>query len=204
MPSFADKLKRFDRKERNWLLRDALGNPLLSDQYRTRLQDVLGVSTPGISIPSSAFWAIDFHWNWLIGALAELAGPGRVHENDGAVKLNQEDIDLLVAYENTAILIEAKATGSWDNDQIESKLGRLGHLRNAATRLGTEFGVSLHFVLTSPARPKALRKDHVWHTPDGQFIWMELLKPDAGGFLYVTMCDGAGKSRRGGSHWTVR
>lgn len=196
MPNLADVLKTFDRKERNWLLRDALGNPPLSAKFRERLQDALAPSVAGIVIPPDAFWAMDFHWNWLVAALAELEGPGRTHAADGAVVPNQEDIDLLVAFGNTAVLVEAKATGSWSNKQIASKLSRLGHLRKAADSHQNRFGVALHFVLTSPTPPRGLLKSHVWHTPDGQFIWMPMHAPGADDFLRVSF-SGKGDAARG-------
>ena len=58
MSALIDQLKRFNRKERFFLVGLALGNPdfKLSDAFRSSLHDLLGVS-----IPADAFVAMDYH-----------------------------------------------------------------------------------------------------------------------------------------------
>ncbi len=61
-------LKAFNRKERYWLLRNALGAPalelLLSGAFRDRLGKLLDTD-----IPSDAWWAMDYHIDWVFAAL---------------------------------------------------------------------------------------------------------------------------------------
>ncbi len=85
----------------------------------------------------------NYHINWLAGAPAyypegsaclnsarpnrssALAVPvGRLIEG------NQEDIDFVIASGRNLILVEAKAYGGWDDDQLQSKLDRLDLLRD--------------------------------------------------------------------------
>jgi hypothetical protein len=62
----ADVLKRFNRKERNLLVRAVLGDEqkplLLSDQFRKDIASKLR-----IEIQPDAWWATDYHINWLAG-----------------------------------------------------------------------------------------------------------------------------------------
>ncbi len=204
MPTLAETLRRFDRKERNWLIRDALGDPHLSEQFRERLQRTLTVRGVDLTIPADAWWAIDFHWNWLFGALAELEKPRCIHENDGAIQPNQEDVDLIVAFDNTVILVEAKATGAWGTEQIKSKLARLGRLRTAASRLHDSHGVRLFFLLTSPVKSERLEIDELWAAHGVSFTWMQLQAPEGGNLLHVTRCDKDGDPDKDGRYWTNR
>ena len=186
MPDVIRYLEKFNRKERYWLLRNALGdkdkNPFtLSDEFRKELKCELGLK---ISIPKRAFVAMDYHFDWLTMAL--LLGKRPYMENglisrsevtnsineEVAKKINKntEDIDLLVAFEDDnngkthLILIEAKADSSWDNKQLNSKAERLRIFDKAEIR---EY-CKPHFVLMSPKQSSRL--DVEW--PD----WMEISK----------------------------
>src|ERR1017187_6665581 len=100
MGSLADTLERFSRKERNLLIRDILGHvqkpPRLSDDFRERLRDALGWQ---VDVPDDAWWATDYHFDWLAGALLVFVTGRMVPEgpNSGVVKGTQEDVDLVVA-----------------------------------------------------------------------------------------------------------
>src|SRR5690348_8428986 len=94
-----ETLASLNRKERFYLVGWALGNPTfrLSDEFRQQLGDQLGVVAP-----EHAFAAMDYHLDWLYAALAVAAhatdsGP---YQNDGGVTGTQEDVDLLVAFED--------------------------------------------------------------------------------------------------------
>ena len=139
-------LRRFNRKERYWLLVDALGPSALhlSDDYRQRLGQILGVL-----VPADAWWAMDYHFDWLHAALFCLAHGVTPEDlgvqcNEGkAVKGNQEDMDLIVAFDRTLLLIEAKGAGAWSQAQMESKSQRIAALPQPE-------GLDLRLVLTSP------------------------------------------------------
>lgn len=131
-------LKLFNRKERYWLLRNALGEQNeeipLSFSFRERLGEAIGDE-----IPPKAWWALDYHIDWLFAALVLDGSP-----EDAATKPTknpetsiehrtqrrlirgtQEDFDFVIAFDRTIILIEAKGVTSWGNRQISSKNRRL-------------------------------------------------------------------------------
>lgn len=66
--SLVDSLQRLNRKERYWLLRNALGRSgadlSLSRAFLQRLGQKIERS-----IPPSAWWAMDYHIDWLFSAL---------------------------------------------------------------------------------------------------------------------------------------
>jgi len=63
-----DALKRFNRKERNILIRYVLGDAenglRLGEKFREDLLDALTVT-----VREDAWWATDYHINWLAAAL---------------------------------------------------------------------------------------------------------------------------------------
>ena len=179
-------LKKFNRKERYWLLHNALGDQdkrpfTLSDKFRKELKRELGLK---VSVPKRAFVAMDYHFDWLTMALLLGKRPdmenGPISRSEVTSKINeevakkvnknQEDIDLLVAFEDDKngktllILIEAKADSSWTNKQLKSKAERLKIFDEAKIRGNCQ----PHFVLMSPKRPSKLTV--TW--PD----WMEIAK----------------------------
>lgn len=165
MSELTNILDRFNRKERNLLIRDALGHSdkalSLSDDFRERIGGALG----DLEVPKDAWWATDYHLNWIAGALAlwrvgEQA-IGTAQTNDQSknpvrrlVERNQEDADLLVAFDETLILIEVKAFGYFTNRQLNSKFQRWRLLKRQS-----EFAkrkVKFHFMLMSRTEPAGL------------------------------------------------
>ena len=160
MSSLAQVLERFNRKERNLLVRAILGHeekPLrLSPRFRQQVGDELG-----FPIPEDAWWATDYHISWLAGALAIFITDGdglqKSYENRAVnkrklVEGNQEDIDLVIATDQHLILIEAKAHGAWDNAQLRSKLARLSLLHEfcKTLELVPQRALCFHLLLVSP------------------------------------------------------
>ena len=202
MMTLMQHLESFNRKERFFLIGDALGTPhfQLSTDFRSRLSAAFGIQPP-----SSAFVAMDYHLDWIHASLF-LTLPGNdedaVHPNTDTVATgNQEDVDLLVAFEKGAVthllLIEAKAATGWTNKQTLSKAERLERI------FGTDGAkyprVKPHFGLTSPRPPKQLMP-HLWPrwmTRDGQPIWFELNMST--GKRRVMRCDSAGRPNAGGA-----
>lgn len=59
----------FNRKERFWLLREAIGPGFsnLSEEFRKKLFNALPTGVP--DIPANAWWAFDYHLDWIAVAL---------------------------------------------------------------------------------------------------------------------------------------
>jgi hypothetical protein len=133
---FLDTLKRFNVKERNFLMRYALADrlsPRFLVDLTTRLREI-GVA--GLDGATVVCFGMDFHLEWIHAAL--LVGTGeltlgadgnsapRTPVPDGRI----EDVDLLVVLERAdhtlvMVLIEAKGVTSFDREQLESKSKRL-------------------------------------------------------------------------------
>ena len=201
---FLDTLKSFNRKERFILLHQVLGfegqtfRP--SKRFRTKLAECVGIPR----MPCDAYVAMDYHLDWLHLAL-HIASEGDVERpvpNAGLVAGNQEDIDLLVAFEERGeihvVLVEAKGDTSWGNDQLASKVARLDRMF-AGDRTAIP-----HFVLMSPAESRGIRCGD-WpgwmKREDGRPYWLELPLPD--GLVKPLRCDESGKANRNGGFVTV-
>jgi hypothetical protein len=196
MMTLLQYLESFNRKERFFLIGDALGNPAfqLSDDFRAKLNTAFGIHPP-----SNAFAAMDYHLDWIHASMF-LSLPENdeeaVHENKKTVATgNQEDADLLVAFEQGDIihlmLVEAKAETGWTNKQMCSKAKRL---RRIFGDDGTNYPkVKPHFGLMSPRRPQQRKSSlwPVWMTRDGESIWCDLKVPCGG--RKITRCDQCGR-----------
>jgi hypothetical protein len=216
MSSLAQALERFNRKERNLLIRAALETketPLrLTEGFRQQIAQELDITD---DIPADAWWATDYHISWLASALAVLAKSEeacvehrerrlRPFENKvqsipvtypkgkkfrQLVEGNQEDVDLVIATGCRLVMVEAKANGPFDPEQLESKLQRVELLRKFHDKLApAQNPVSFHLLLISPGStrpnfdiwPKWARKK------DGNIPWIPL---NLGERLTVERCD---------------
>ncbi len=196
MNTLIDRLKRFNRKERLFLVGLALDNPnfTLGPKFRSSLGDLFD---PKLTIRTDAFVAMDYHLEWLYVALrgAEL---GQRYQNTGFVKGNQGDVDLLVAFEDGTtthvILVEAKGDTAWSNKQMKSKAERL---RVAFD--GINDTVKPHFAFISPSPPQHL-------ISEGWPNWISTsnhLVMQVTGDLKVTRCDIDMRSRDKGPYWMM-
>ncbi|MCR5867732.1 hypothetical protein [Aquincola sp. J276] len=205
-PTLVDALKRFNRKERYWLIRNALGptSERLDEGFRARLAEAIGKD-----IPATAWWAMDYHLDWLVGALTLVAQGDRGFEaqsNDaGLVNGNQEDMDLVVAFDDTLLMIEAKGESAWSNAQFQSKVARLEKLRAAGLLPAS---IKIFFVLTSPHEPKFLVPEEgaAWQAwlcnPAGRPMHVPLHMPDD--FVKVTRWDAERQAAsRTGTCWKI-
>lgn len=159
-------LERFNRKERYWLIRNALGSAAVLDgNFRARLGSVVGMD-----IPEDAWWAMDYHIDWLVGALV-LATGGTIDEamtkHDSAVSGTQEDIDFIVAFGRVIVLVEAKGATSWSNSQTNSKLDRLTKIIDNPELRG-DMELDIRYVLMSPREPQKLMRTNA----EGWPRWM--------------------------------
>ena len=225
--SLSESLERFNRKERNLLVRDILGQeseklPPLSKAFCTRITAALG-----IEVSESAWWAADYHISWLAGALAIYVkksvkcclfpNPFWTPVLDDAnaeqpkrrqlVEGNQEDIDLVIAMDQNLILIEAKAYGSFTERQIKSKLERLNMLHRfleESLKPETDQRIQSHFMLQGPSDPKHLKFEWPrWACNTREKCWLDLKIGESDFVLEVTRCNSNGRSTAKGDSWKV-
>ena len=205
MACVIDYLKWFNRKERFILLDHVLGQRCeevfrLNNDFRKELADKLRLE----GIPCNAYVAMDYHLDWLQMALyladkdgrsdaesgESIPNPESDSSSEGKVfrrlfQGNQEDIDLLVAFEERSqktvhvVLIEAKGVTNWDPRQLKSKTARL-NLIFKENSYGSE-EVKPHFILMSPCRPKDGTVAREWPSIEGNerpAEWLRLPLPD--------------------------
>ncbi len=194
-------LKQFNRKERYFLIRQALGVEefQLSERFRKKLGRKIGLKE---EIPCDAFAAMDYHLDWVAASLQayrECMSMDevlcKVFSNSGDEKVvmgNQQDIDFLIAFNANEychlVFLEAKGYGSWDSNQMREKAIRLEKLFEDD---GTgQPKVKPYFYLTSYRPPSEMLKiDNwpKWMKEDGvpRFLKLDLLYPR----LEVNRCD---------------
>ncbi|ADP69357.1 hypothetical protein Rvan_0067 [Rhodomicrobium vannielii ATCC 17100] len=200
---FLDILKHFNRKERYWVLNELLDfqSTHISENFRSRLRTELG-----IEVPANAWWAMDYHFDWLHAALACAENKCAVEDlsfqlNDPQViKGNQEDIDLIIAFDETVLLIEAKGASGWNPAQMLSKSNRIKNLPPFPDTL------DVRLVLLSPHKPSNAFWEGDWVDLIREKIrkapsWVPLTFGDSSPFFAVTRCDEKGTSDAKGGHW---
>ena len=221
MNTLSDVLKRFNRKERNLLVRAVLGDeqrPLtLSDKFVEDVEKQLEIE---IKEKENAWWATDYHISWLAGALAcyseenaWLEKKGRANRSSGSSRLiegNQEDVDLVIASGSYLILIEAKAYGSWDIEQLRSKLERINLLHVEyeeiadKAKLADRDRVRMHFLLTCPPELKDPNVEcPAWISKQNRIPRIELHLPKSEPILQVNRCDADGNKTAKGDYWRI-
>jgi hypothetical protein len=207
--SLVDALESFNRKERNLLVRYALAEsdppPLSPPPLGKSFCEKVGGEI-GASIPNNAWWATDYHIDWLAGALALFVqgDTAEKQKNNGEVAGNQEDVDLLIAFDRTLIFIEAKGHSSFGNEQLQSKIKHLNSFYSFYERIagGQQRAIEFHFLLISPKEPKKLEINWPdWTCNRGRVPWIEL-KVDRGA-RRVVRCDQEGVEGKHG-YWKVR
>ena len=198
-------LRRFNAKERFFLVGQALGNPqfTLGREFRTEIADTLG-----LRLPEDPFCAMDYHLDWLYAGLQMRAdgGENRVYPNDAEIiKAQQEDVDLLIGYaDNDAthiIVVEAKGVTGWTNSQMQSKAARLMEIFGDD---GCRWAhVVPHFILMSPRESKGLKVSEwpKWMAPGGRVSWIELHVPTD--LKRVSRCGPNGTPSADGKFWTI-
>ena len=195
MPDLIEILESFNRKERFFLIAQALNgcqeNPAftLSPEFSKELGKKVGVTIP--EEPEKVFVAMDYHLNWvhasLVLACADEAERHSLLNLEGTTDDNQEDVDLLVAFKNTderyhLIFIEAKAYdakgfSAFEKSQLVSKVSRLEKIIRAGEK-DRSCEVETHFCLVSGYEPQNLKSDD-WPKWNGKPIpWMPLSLPE--------------------------
>jgi hypothetical protein len=206
MSAMITNLEKLNRKERFFLIRTALGHDTL--KLGQSFRDVL-ISKFHLNVPDDAFVATDYHLNWIFAAAALTFGQpvhDHIYDNrDGTVDGTQEDVDLLVAFEddsglNHLIMLEAKGVGAYDNKQFAHKMKRLTRIFG---KDGCRFArVRPYFGLMSPREPRHLRCDVCpsWLKIDGKIPWLPMLIPER---FVLFGCDERGRPDRKREYWTV-
>ncbi|HQO79348.1 MAG TPA: hypothetical protein PLG17_12655, partial [Thermodesulfobacteriota bacterium] len=210
-------LRMFNAKERFFLVGYALDNPCfaLGEKFR---EDV-GVAL-GLEVPADAFCAMDYHLDWLYASLKLNADEGKikVYPNNDDIKAQQEDVDLLIAFQNNdvyhIIIIEAKCATGWTSSQMRSKAGRLKKI------FGEEHakGVKPHFVFLSPKKPNVrrleedLEKSEKWppwmKIGEHEVNWLQLNPPKGHCLRSVSRCEKVDTGKKpkpcaNGHYWTM-
>ncbi len=173
-------LKKLNRKERYWLLRNAIGEKFLQldESFICELQKALEDEDSGIEIPKNAWWAMDYHLDWIAVALKQYVdkseiNEGMVIENECCTHIdecdsnklisgNQLDIDMIIAYDKTLILVEAKADISWSRKQMENKI----KLLDCLLKFVEKEDIQMYLVLCSPGKTKVHEQ-----TKERSYVW---------------------------------
>lgn len=223
MTTVIDFLDRLNRKERFFLIGQALGNRRFTPDPAFLL--TVGAATR-VTFPDAdrVHCFMDFHLDWLYAALVLASDTGTGPFPSPAfvasdplgptwnINTNQEDIDLLLAFESEGtthlVMVEAKAATGWTVSQVASKVRRLRHLfgddgSNVA-------GVEPHFVLLSPKRSLALDmklessfgSTPAWMLRGGRLAWARLDMPTDR--LVIGRCDEHDQPTKVGNHWHVK
>ena len=197
-------LRYFNRKERFFLIGQALGNKnfTLSEEFRSLISKKLN-----LDIPKDAFAAMDYHLDWIYASLycSDNGTIDLITDNNFKLNSNQEDIDFIIAYreDNTyhLLLIEAKAESGWTNKQMASKANKLKSILGE-TKLFWK-NVKVYFLITSPRKPLNLRVDILptYLQQPIENLWFKLELPEY--LIKITRCDEGGNSCKEGSKWKV-
>jgi hypothetical protein len=156
---------------------------------------------------------MDYHLTWLYASVIlaeagyEPSMDGRLvlDNKEGIVRGNQEDVDLLVAYEEGStthiVIVEAKGVTGWTNKQMTSKANRLREIFGEDG--GRRSSAHPHFVLASPRQSRDLTQSGwpKWMAPEGKIPWVKLTVPD--NLIRVSRSDAAGTPNKDGRYWTV-
>jgi hypothetical protein len=137
-------LKRFNVKERNFLMRYAL-SPTLSPQFESGLAARLKeIGLCGLEDAKAVYFGMDYHLDWIRASLLLATGEltldnSKSKPQEGGQLGKIEDTDLLVVFEKSdrtlvLVLIEAKGIKSFDRKQINSKANHLKDLKHAVNK----------------------------------------------------------------------
>ena len=207
-------LRAFNRKERYWLLRNAIGSKfeLLDREFLNSIEKSLSETGKSVEIPDDAWFAVDYHFDWIYGAIVrysqsvatsiETRSPRsrrRVAgaENQYDILGSQEDVDLLIAFGRTIVMVEAKFEGGWAGSQISRKQTRFEDVDIFQRELLGESGsdlLQIHFMLTS--------RDNKKRPTNSALPWVPL-KCGEGPFSRVQRCNVGNESSEDGLYWRI-
>jgi len=200
-------LEVFNRKERYWLIRNCCGNGVdlslpLSAEFIDKLNALKELKEINFS---NAWWAMDYHIDWLIAALTlfQDQDANKIRNQNEKYKISgtQEDFDFIICVENKLIFIESKLSTGWDREQLDSKIERLKDME--ALFQNTE----QYFILLSPEFQNikstisyvtneltSMRTGYICLETPPQMI-------DGSRFLKVIRCDENSTADKDGAYW---
>ena len=206
--SLVEALKLFNRKERFWLIQEALGCSKLKPQHRIPLHSHFRTKLDkelSIKVPPDAWWAMDYHFDWIYAALhvlktglTEDERPILANRNPQFIMGNQQDCDLIVAFEKTLIVIEAK-TGVSDKSQLVEKFERWESLLPKME----EQGLASVFIYASRTQHELVK----WQKFNSRLAKcnpLELPAFDDFGTWRVVRCNSDGKKASNGEYAQIR
>lgn len=206
--TLAQCLEVFNRKERYWLIRNCCGNgtdlslPLsdaIIEKLTKKFTELLNADL------KNAWWAMDYHIDWLIAALTRYNGQNEEKKTIQNINYKifgtQEDFDFIICTENTLIFIEAKLSSVWDRKQLDSKIKRLNGMKELFK------STKQYFVLLSPGFQNIeSTKDYVTNELTSMrtgYICLETppQTTDGSRFLKVIRCDENRTADKDGAFW---
>ena len=213
MTDLIDLLSCFNRKERFFLVRQALGTKggtggfTLDPCFREKLGKAICVE-----VPDTALAWMDYHLDWIAASLWAYRKPGCLdtifpNPYQRVVTGTQRDIDLLIAFktgdDHYLVLLEAKGYDDWNNRQLAKKSRQLKEI--FGPHGDKHPNVKPYFCLSSPEQSKNLKIEDwpAWMRRDGTdpYYWLKLDLPSPR--LHVTRCNSGGKSSKGGNYFCI-
>jgi len=170
--SLAFILQKFNRKEEYWILREIFAADKLPDAEKCFLKKFRENFTPDennqLERPGQVWWSINYKFNWIFGAIrvyAYIHGGGKdikkfdtnfcasdTGEKYQLTERSPEDIDLILAFDETIILIEVKGVGDFDQDQVTRKVKRFIILRRFAQECKPDIKIKMFFMSPQTAK----------------------------------------------------
>lgn len=212
-----DALRAFNRREGQILYEWAYGERTLGHRFITEVSTHLARrGSGGSAIPSNAYVAVDYPFDWLVGALAVVhGGVGDLEDGigepfDDLVEGSRLDIDLLIAFPNGdgehLILGDVKGFTAWSHSQLERKARRAAEIFGEDGRRWP--GVVAHWLLIASSGTAPNIDTEGWPSwigdhldplqlriPKVERLRLQRFNPDSG------EPDGGSKQRRVVSDW---
>jgi len=121
-------------------------------------------------------------------------------------------MDLVVAFDKTLILIEAKGVASWGNRQLNDKVDRLEDILEKHSLMRD---LEFRFILMSPNQSTGIKRDNdeTWPSwmlnKNGNPLWLKLKMGDLSSingndFLKVVRCNESGNDDKEGKSWVIK
>ena len=202
MNDLLEILKSFNRKERFYLISQALGNRdfKLASSFRNQVGGKLN-----IAIPENSFVAMDYHLDWIYASLKYNKEGKDIYPKDDIISATQEDVDLIICFYESGyyhlILIEAKGETSWTNKQFKSKAERLEKIFG---KNGDNWNnVKPYFLIMSPRPSKKLNVNDLpdWMLKNDKLVWVQLdITSD---LVKVIRCDESRSPSINGNYWKI-
>jgi hypothetical protein len=219
---FVENLKKFNRKERFYLVGLALGNKkfTISQEFTDVLSDRF--NNENIDFSDAQFVAMDYHLDWIYARLVLSSGKPPIakfvqdiclftrDEEQKCITATQQDVDLLLAFGDKLdpelihlLMLEAKGATRWTNSQLADKADRLGAIFGHNGEKW-KYIAKPHFAVMSPKPPShrlTLDGFPEFMAPNGQLLWIKMPMPKD--LQKVTRCDAVGTNDQHGDFWKV-